>query len=172
MSNPVTKVHFVKWKLIIDLVATMPATRPEFSVLGFYPLRIYALHTKNCFCSFSSSCPLTTHPVYRWTGSSLALQNPPPKKWHLVKFCCVELLNHGSYVSLLNVPRWADRFVLKARMFWQAYLSDNPLSQFSPNIWTLPQTDAGNKAIATGATLANEVRGGILLHTPTLPPLP
>lgn len=133
----------------------------------FFLLLLLFLPLNRTSCSFC--CLMQLMPVYRWAGSSRALQPPPPKKKSHAKFCCVELWNHGSYASLLNLPRWADRFV---RMVWQAYLSDNTLSQFSPNIWTLPQTDAGNKAIATGATLAEEVRGGILLHTPTLPPLP
>lgn len=51
MSNPVTKVHFVGFAQVkidhvalIDLAAATLGTRPsltEFSVLGFYLLRIY-----------------------------------------------------------------------------------------------------------------------------------
>lgn len=41
---------------------------------------------------------------------------------------------------------------------------------FSQNIWNIPQTDAGNKKTARGATLPKEMREGILQHTPTLPP--
>lgn len=119
----------------------------------FFQLLLLFLPLNNTSCSFCCLHSLFL-PVYGWASLSLL-------RWIntrlLAKLNCIELFNHDSYLRLLNPLRWSSRSVLKGRMLWQAYLSDNALTQFGPNIWTLTQTDAGNKEIARGATLAEEV---------------
>lgn len=82
------------------------------------------------------------------------------------KFNQTELSNHTSYHSLLIQ---ASRLPLRTSQFRQADLLDNTFRHVSQNIWSIPQTDAGNKEIARGATLPKAMREGILQHTPTLP---